>query len=397
MSHTPNPLAAHYALIAAQFAFNNCDYQAALTLTEEGLVLSPTPEVELGLLRCRGDAHRAMSSYLKAAYQYEQALELARRLGDCCAETEILTALGRVAGNQGAYRAAHAYYTAVLERHQEEDNRAGIAEALNNLGTVSLRRGDSRGAWRCHEESLSIWRELRDSVGIAASLYSLGEVALMEGEHHKALTYMRESLELYQQSGRRKDMARVLNGMGLAVLQSGDVAASYDYFQRSLDRKGESVCWQNLGWAALTQQQPHRALDAFQRALNIQDAIAYRYGSAQTHVYIGFVRLEQDVTAARAHFQEALQAAHRIGARFVALEAVIGMAWWAWLAHIRGKSVEWLALVQSQDIAVRGIAQPYLRRLETLHAEQAAELVSRYRQYHQPTDLDTAVQTIIHF
>ncbi len=404
MNPLPNPLAAQYALTAARFAFNNGDYQAVLILTDEALALSPTPDVELWLLRYQGDAHRAMSNYLKAAYQYEQALELARRLGDAQAETQLLIALGRVAGNQGAYRAAQAYYTAVLERYQQCDDRAGIAEALNNLGTVCLRRGDRHSAKRHHDESLMIWRQLNDPVGIAASLYALGEVALSEGDYHKALTYMRESLELYQNSGRRKDVARVLNGIGSAHLQHGDIPTALDYIQRSLemrqlllDRKGESVCWQNIGWAALSQHEPQRALDAFQRALHIQDAITYRYGSTQTRVYIGFVQLEQDPAAARAHFQEALQIAHRIGARFVALEAVIGMAWWAWRTGSRDKSVEWLAFVQQQDMASRGMTQPYLQRLAALHAEQAAELTQRLEQYHEARDFDETIQHIMHY
>lgn len=41
MNPQPNPLAAHYALTAARFAFNNGDYQAALTLADEALLLSP--------------------------------------------------------------------------------------------------------------------------------------------------------------------------------------------------------------------------------------------------------------------------------------------------------------------------------------------------------------------
>ncbi|XWX04831.1 tetratricopeptide repeat protein [Aggregatilineales bacterium SYSU G02658] len=404
MNPQPNPLAAHYALTAARFAFNNGDYQAALTLADEALLLSPTPEVQLWLLRYQGDAHRAMSNYLKAAYQYEQALELARQLGDEQAETQVLIALGRVAGNQGAYRAAQAYYAAVLERYQQRADRAGIAEALNNLGTVCLRRGDLHSAQRYHDESLTIWRQLNEPMGIAASLYALGEVALSEGDYYKALTYMRESLDLYQHSGRRKDAARVLNGIGSAILQHGDIPTALDYIQRSLemrqlllDRKGESVCWQNIGWSALKQQEPLRALDAFQRALNIQDAISYRYGSAQTHVYIGFVQLEHDLTAARAHFQEALQVAYRIGARSVALGAVIGMAWWAWQTGNRDKSVEWMAFVRQQDVAVRGMTQPYLQRLEAIHAEQAAELVQRFQQYHETSNFDETIQHIIHY
>lgn len=404
MNPEPNPLAAHYALTAARFAFNNGDYQVALNLADEALMLSPTPDVQLWLLRYQGDAHRAMSNYLKAAYQYERALELARKLGDEQAETQVLIALGRVAGNQGSYRAAQAYYTAVLERYQQRDDRAGIAEALNNLGTVCLRRGDQHSAKRYHDESLTIWRQLNAPIGIAASLYALGEVALSEGDYHKALTYMRESLDLYQHSGQRRDVARVLNGIGSAILQHDDIPMALDYIQRSLemrqlllDRKGESVCWQNIGWAAFKQQEPMRALDAFQRALNIQDAITYRYGSTQTRIYIGFVRLEQDPAVARKHFQEALQVAHRIGARSVALEAVIGMAWWAWQTQSRDKSVEWLLFVRQQDVAVRGMTQPYLQRLEALHTEQAAQLVQRLQQHHETSDFDEMIQYIIHY
>ena len=124
-----------------------------------------------------GEAYWRLGEARKALWCHEQALTIARQLGDRQREARCLTNIGRVYWILGQPQEAREYHEQALTIFRTLsalDDRWGEAHCLGNLGIAHQQLGEVRQAIAYHEQHLQRARELGDRHGEVRALINLG-------------------------------------------------------------------------------------------------------------------------------------------------------------------------------------------------------------------------------
>jgi tetratricopeptide (TPR) repeat protein len=174
--------------------------------------------------------------------------------------------LGFVAFMQGNSVVARSWYEEALTLAREMGDKAAAAFALRNLEDAHYRAGDLAAARAAFTESLATFREVGDSWGTAITLGALVTLALVQGDAATARSLSEESLPLSRQVGNTWSLALVLVNLGAAVLQEGDHQQARDHFVEGLrlwrelgNQTGSMMAVAGLAEVAALQGQAERA------------------------------------------------------------------------------------------------------------------------------------------
>jgi len=222
---TPRTSARARALHAATvLARGEGDYAAARPLGEEALAIAR----EVGDKRATASALFELANIdndqedeAAARGGYEAALALFREVGDKPGTSGCVHNLGVLAEIAGDYEMARALYGEGLVINREIGYRSREAASLNGLGGVAFYQGHLERSIECHEQALAIQRELGDSRGTAFSLRELGEVATALGDAAAAAERLGQSLEIYRSLGDRLGIASAIEGFAALAASKG--------------------------------------------------------------------------------------------------------------------------------------------------------------------------------
>jgi len=211
----------------------------------------------------------------------EQALAIFDELGDKGLAAASLNIIGVGHRMLSEYDQALAFYERCLALDREIGNRAGVARALGNVGNVHYDRGDYGRALEVHQEALVIERELDDSSQIMTSLNNIGIALYRLGDYQGALENLLEALRLHEAAGE-------LSGVAGAAVNIGNI-------------------FEHIG-------QLDRAAEYFQRALDAHTEVGTLDGMAGAHLNLGNIcQLGERLAEAEAHYLKALELARRVG------------------------------------------------------------------------------------
>jgi predicted ATPase/class 3 adenylate cyclase len=130
-----------------------------------------------------------------SSQSFEEALHLARDIGDRALEARTLGGLGTLAQNLGNLRAAQEWLEQSLERAREAHESSIESDAVGDLGVLAAIQGDFETARDQYETSLRIKEKIGDVQGATLLLYNLGEVAQALGETADAARLWRKCFE----------------------------------------------------------------------------------------------------------------------------------------------------------------------------------------------------------
>ncbi len=167
----------------------------------------------LDVLKAAGVLAEAQGDQPRAAAHYEEALGLARQLGNEFAIAFSLHGLASVAYDQGDVPRATALYEEALGRFRQLDRPRGIAASLSHLGAVAHEQGDLPRAAELHAEAAALFREGGHRPGVAGALTALGTVAEDQGDYERAAAFHSEALALAEELGDRLGIADVLGNL----------------------------------------------------------------------------------------------------------------------------------------------------------------------------------------
>jgi predicted ATPase/transcriptional regulator with XRE-family HTH domain len=177
---------------------------------------------------------RAQADHAAAAALAEEALTLARGLGDALRTLQALYILGNVAQFRGDHALAAVRLEEGLLLARELNDPGRIASFLNVLGDVARARGDDARAVALVEEGLALKQELGDAEGAAWCLNNLGGLALDRDDLARAGDYFAQALALFRQIGNRAGIAGALNNLGSVAVRRGDERAAEPPLRESL-------------------------------------------------------------------------------------------------------------------------------------------------------------------
>jgi predicted ATPase/class 3 adenylate cyclase len=157
---------------------------------------------------------------------YEEALDIARELGDRYAEAEGLYNMGYPPAYEGNFPEAIKSIRQSRAMFEELGVTRGLADCLWLEAIVARLEGDYPVAQELAERSLHLHREIKDRFGVTDALHVLGRIAIADGDVAVARASFLESLGYDEEVENRTGMGIVLDNLAtLASLQGDHIRA----------------------------------------------------------------------------------------------------------------------------------------------------------------------------
>lgn len=186
----------------------------------------------------------------------------------------LLNDLGEAYASLGEYGQALTLYEQALQLAKRMGNRAPEAQTLFLLGQLHVGIGAPNEAERYFEQALEIRRALNEQRGIGATLTSLADLQATRGAHRQALALYAEALQRQRAIGDRYNEAFALTGSGSSHAALHETAAAEAALQQALtirrtigDRAGEAQTLYQLARLAAAQTQLARAKELLEACL----------------------------------------------------------------------------------------------------------------------------------
>ncbi len=241
-----------------------------------------------------GNLFHCLGRYAEAREHYERHLALAREIGDREGEATGAGNLGLVFLSLGHYAEAREHFERGLALAREIGDRGGEANATGNLGLVFLSLGHYAEAREHHERHLALAREIGDREGEAVATGNLGNLFQSLGRYDVAREHHERFLALAREIGYRRAEGYALHFLAEAAAEEGDA-----------DAEGQRLA----------------------EALHLRRAIGARDGEAETLHARGALSARLGRTEeARTALDEALTIARELSLPGVELLATAGLA-----------------------------------------------------------------------
>lgn len=240
------------------------------------------PPAELANLLGLVYTYRMLDEYTQSAETADQALELARQLGDRRSMAHTLNEWGLTARLQGSSD-AHVYHEQSLALYRALGDRPGIGSNFLNLGFLALDRSDLDVARDYFEQAYAIFRELGNLRRIATSLHFLGIVSTEAQEYDTARSYLEQGLALCRAIGDRRGIAMLVGSLSGPVYQQGDKATARAYLEENIAIMRDLHDWYGvvaplcgLGYMSLFDGDYTTAQSALEESLALSRQIGYQ-------------------------------------------------------------------------------------------------------------------------
>ncbi len=192
------------------------------------------PALYARVLAVAGRLAHLQGDHDAATARFEEAMALAREIGDERTTALALYGLGSVALQRGDAARADAWFRQSLSLWEGLDDTWGRANALDGLGGAAHNRDKFAGiaqrdtnlerATALYEESLTLRRPLGDAWGMARTLLNLGDVAMDQERYPRAMRRYEEGLRLARDLNDRLGIAQALFCLGVVAYARGDGA-----------------------------------------------------------------------------------------------------------------------------------------------------------------------------
>jgi CHAT domain-containing protein/Tfp pilus assembly protein PilF len=327
-----------------------------------------------------GAAYQALSQYTQAITYFEQALVIARVVGNRAREGLALNNLGVTYQALSRYEQAIAYSEQAREIFHEVGRQADEGTALNNLGVAHQALSQYEQALTYHEQALAIARAVGNRAGEAALLNNLGQAYQELSQYEQAIAYFEQALAVARQVQDRAQEGGALNSLGRASKALSRYERALAYYEQSHTiahevgrRAEEGIVLNNLGDVAHALSQYGQALTYLEQALAITREVGNRdrEGLALNNMGTIYLELRQDEQAI-AYLKQALTpmrvVENRQGEALVLNN--LGLAYEHLGQHAQASAALEQALVIHRDVGDRIGEAAVLNNLGTRWVEQ---------------------------
>jgi class 3 adenylate cyclase/tetratricopeptide (TPR) repeat protein len=279
------------------------------------------PAERMRLVAARGQVHGVLGAFEPARVDLEQALAVARELGDTAACVELLGALGELWGGHRDYRRALELTGEAVRAAESAGDRRGTAEALVRSALMHLNLGQITESQRQLTRALAIFEELGDERGGARTLDVLAMSDGISGRFGLAIERNREALRRFQRLDDRAAQPSVITNIGFWLALGGQFAEADPLIRQAQQaaielgaRADEAYAHLTLGWVGEQRGDLPAALRDNQRALALAREIGHREWTAAALWALGrLIRLCGAPERARVIHEETLAIARTLG------------------------------------------------------------------------------------
>ncbi|MCP4255183.1 MAG: CHAT domain-containing protein [Candidatus Scalindua sp.] len=265
-------------------------YEKAIKYYEEALAIARKLGQEGSVataLNNIGEVYRSWGQYEKAIKYFEEALAIARKLGQEGSVATALNNIGEVYRSWGQYEKAIKYYEEALAIARKLGQEDSVATFLTNIGLVYNSWGQYDKAIKYYEEALVIDKRLGREGGVAIRLNNIGLVYKSWGQYEKAIKYYEEALAIARKLGQEDNVATFLNNIGGIYDSWGQYDKAIKYYEEALaifrnqGREGDvATLLNNIGMVYNSWGQYDKAIKYFKEALVIDNRLGQEGGVA---------------------------------------------------------------------------------------------------------------------
>jgi tetratricopeptide (TPR) repeat protein len=159
--------------------------------------------------RARGQAYDMLGDFEQAQADFERVLHAAQRTEDGQLEWQSLLDLGFLWTSRG-YQRAGAYFQQAVDLARDLGDAELLANSLNRLGNWQLNTGQVAQALATHHEALALFEAQHDQPGMAETFDLLGIVYHLEGDSVNAVHMYGRAIELLRAAGNRSVLSSCL-------------------------------------------------------------------------------------------------------------------------------------------------------------------------------------------
>ncbi len=204
----------------------------------------------------------------------------------------VLQALGNAYQNLNKPEDALRNFQQALEIRKKIGDQRGVATSLGQIAQVQDSMGDSKAALASYEETLKVERSIGDKNGLILILMNLGSFYLDHGQNDKSLQYTNEALQLARDTGDQLTQATLLINIGSAHEIKGEYQDALTYFQQAYDIRSKlnqdtTEALHNLAFTNVMLGHYDTALDQYLKALDAQRSAANKNGIARESADMG--------------------------------------------------------------------------------------------------------------
>jgi serine/threonine protein kinase/tetratricopeptide (TPR) repeat protein len=172
--------------------------------------------------------------------------------------------------------------------------KKGIADSLQAIAQTESALGKTDAALKDYKEALRIRRDIGDKAGTGDVLNDLALFYSDHGKYDDAMKLYRESLQIQISVGNENNRALALNNIGMTYLQKGDYGDAQTYFAQSLAIREKlnvpadiADTVHNMAETSVRTARYDQALAQYMRALELRRSVADKRGAAVESCALG--------------------------------------------------------------------------------------------------------------
>lgn len=278
-------------------------------------------------LNAISDAYKTSNPKLMLQYA-NKALQLSQKLQYKIEEGNAELNLGNASIILGNYSQALNYFASAQSIFENETGtnsknslliKKGLAKAYGSIGIVFAEQSNYAKALLFHLKSVRIYEDIKDLKKCAQVYNNIGVAYQSQGEIFKALEYFIKAEQLQE---RFKDHHVGITQTNIAncYLKQKDTDKAFAYYtkaktniDKNQDPRALGEWYNNMGLYFVSTQNPTKAIENWNLAIQTFASIVDKFGVADTHLYLGQLYFEQkNPTAAIVNANLALQLSKEI-------------------------------------------------------------------------------------
>jgi eukaryotic-like serine/threonine-protein kinase len=206
-----------------------------LTRAQAMAIESGNDEARSYILQSIGGAYAALNKQQDAIRNYQDSLEISRKLGLKKGIADSLQAIASSQAALGQPELALKNYNEALDLRREIGDKLGTGDALNDLAQTYDDSGQYDQALKLFKESLQIEIDAGNQSNQGLVLSNIGNVYLSKADYQNARTYFEQSLQVREKLKVPTDIADTLHNLAETLGYMADYDQALQYYERALD------------------------------------------------------------------------------------------------------------------------------------------------------------------
>lgn len=187
------------------------------------------------ILQAMGGAYSALGKNEDAIKQYQDSLEIKRKLGLKKGIADSLQAIASSQAALGQPDQALKNYNAALDMRKQIGDLAGTGDALNDIGQFYSDRGQYDQALKLFKESLQDEIDAGNQNNQAVVLNNIGNTYSFKSDFQNARTYYEQALQVREKINVSGDVADTLHNLADTLGSMGQYDEALQDYERALD------------------------------------------------------------------------------------------------------------------------------------------------------------------